>query len=383
MKKILFVIPSFGIGGTSVSTKNLISLLPHEQFDCYVLPLLDKGEMKAQYASFQVLTPSFLLETLFANSWKDNKGLINRIIAVFVRFFKNHIGFIRQLLYQKAFSESISNISFDTIIACQESSPTLFLSAIKHPNKIAWVRCDYKRWCSDNKRDEYDIYKGYNAIVCVSEQTSQSFREVYPVFSDKVYAINNPQNAQNIIEQSLEPIENTDFIKNGFTIVSIGRINPIKRFSTIPTVACELKQAGLSFKWFIIGDGDAQEKKCIQKEILELKVEDVVVMLGMQTNPYNYISQSNILVCLSRSEACPRVINEAKILKVPTITTDYPSAKEYITSGYDGIITSINEMASVIKNTISNTELYEKLKHNVSLFSFDNSTVLKNIIDLL
>ena len=383
MKRILFVLPSFGIGGTTVSTRNLISLLPEEQFDCFVLPLVDKGETKSQYSSIRTFSPSFLLKVLFSPSWKDTKGAYNQIKAAIFRFISNHNKTIRRILYNKAFNQSTKKIPFDTVIACQESTPTLFITLINHPNKIAWVRCDYKRWCADRERKEYDVYKEFKAIVCVSEQTSISFKEVYPAFSKKVHTINNPQNFNNIVELSSLPIENHDFLKNGFAIVSVGRFNPIKRFSMIPGIAFQLRQKGLTFRWFILGDGDAVEKECIREEIIKYGVEDVVVMLGMQANPYNYIRQSDILVCLSRSEACPRVINEAKILHVPTISTDYPSAKEFISSGYDGIITSIDEMASTINDTLNDTVLFEKLKHNTSLFRFDNSDILKSIIELL
>jgi glycosyltransferase involved in cell wall biosynthesis len=90
-----------------------------------------------------------------------------------------------------------------------------------------------------------------------------------------------------------------------------------------------------------------------------------------------------LLVCLSSSEACPRVINEAKILSTPTVSTNFDTIYEYLEDGKNGIISSLETIQNSIVDILQNKELYSKIKTEISNFHFDNSLLVKKIEKVL
>lgn len=381
-KKILFVLPTFEIGGTVVSTKNLILLLDKTKYDITVLCMTGIGSMKNMYDDVKQIPTSLTLSCLTHTSWKYEKNIFKKLYCGFIRKISKNVK-IRELILKKQ-GKRISSLNFDTIIACQEGICTEFVSHIECNNKVAWVRCDYSRYIKKrNKYLEEDIYSKYNKIVCVSDLTSKRFKDVYPQYAERTIAINNPQSEEYIIEQSYNNDNDTSFIKNGYTIVSIGRIDQIKRFTQIPSIASFLISKNIEFKWYIIGDGDKEEKKQIKQNILKENVEEHVVCLGLKTNPHYYIKNSDLLVSLSISEACPRVINEAKILHVPVVCTNFDTAKEYIDNMKNGIISPIDEIKYSILEILQNDKLKNNIKANISKFHFDNNDIMSKINEIL
>ena|GEM_PF-7133817 len=79
-------------------------------------------------------------------------------------------------------------------------------------------------------------------------------------------------------------------------------------------------------------------------------------------NPYSYISQADLIVNTSISEAAPNVINEALILHVPVICTNFGSAKEYVDNDKNGYIVPIEKIAEKVELLIKNISEYNRIK---------------------
>jgi len=260
---------------------------------------------------------------------------------------------------------------------------TYFTSTIKAKRKVAWVRCDYERYVKELGCREDDIYASFERIVCVSDIIFKKFISIYPLLTDKTLSINNPQSVQFIIDQAERQEDDENFSTDLFTIVSVGRFDPIKRFEQIPQIAHNLESMGINFRWYIIGGGSEAIRCSILKNIEQYHLEEKVVLLGIKQNPHYYIKQSDLLVVLSSSEACPRVVNEAKILHVPVVCADFDTAKEYITSGKDGIISTIEGMTDAIVSMIKNKKAYQDIKNTIKQFQFNNEALIDKINGIL
>ena len=380
-KKVLFVFPSYGIGGTTVSTSGLISVLEKEGYDCWIMPLVPKGEMHHLFDNAKQIETPFVIRALSIDSWKDEPFALNRLVVAVLRFLRNHSLRFEHRIVGKAFDKLIRVNNFNTVIACQEAFPTRFVSYVSLCEKIAWVRCDYKRLIEDGARGEEIYYQKFKAIICVSDQTCKSFKSIFPEFRSKTYCIPNPQDVSIIKKQAYEVEKEPRFVMDGKILVSIGRFDPVKRFDKIAPIASELINNGLSFRWYLIGDGN--ERQRIEASIKQYHVEDYVILLGVKTNPYYYIRSADMMVCLSRSEACPRVVNEAKILLTPTVSTDFPTIFEFIEDGKTGLVSTLDELPSRILSLCNDVALSAKIKENISQFVFDNTgliTALKKIL---
>ena len=379
-KKILFVMPSFRIGGTTVSTKNLIMLLKERGHFCVVLPLRPSGELSEMYDNVLQINTPFAVRSLVSEKWNAKGSLTQRLGAIGLRLIRSISKSWADRLMGNALDRAIRNQSFDAVIACQEGTTTRLVSYVRHPNKVAWIRCDYKRLFDRSKqKDAY--YDSFKSIVCVAEETSNRFKTIYPEYADKTFCIPNPQASSFLKERAKEAIQEPRFLNDKFTIISVGRLDPVKRFTMIAPIAKALIESGVDFKWFLIGDGP--ERKKIEDSIIQYQVSDNVEMLGFQTNPYFFMGRADLLACLSSSEACPRAVNEAKILGLPTVSTDFPTIYEFIEDRETGWICPIEEMAKTITKIIGNMERYQSVKNNLKAFSFNNEPLLRQIESLI
>lgn len=387
MKNILFVITSFRHGGTNKSLENLLSLLDTEKYQVDVFAMEHYGPYESKLPNCTILPKDKWLHALIAQ-FRDTKGItkLRSITLKVLRKLMTSLGMnLSVYLYKNAIHSISKNKSYDTVIAFSEGAPTAFAQHFKAPNKIAWIHCDYESYMLlNNQPDETTMYQAYQSIVCVSEFTKSNFVDIMTMFSTKTIAIHNILDTDLIKKQSKEEIADNRFTNNTFTIVSIGRFYFIKRFSIIPDIVNELVKKGCVFKWYIIGgDGNEEEKQNFLQKLNDYKLQDTLVVLGEKDNPYPYILKSHLLVSTSMTEACPYVVNEAKVLHIPVASADFGSAYEFIDNGINGVIAPVNHLAEKIATLIKENCEYSKLKNNISNFEYKNQELLIQIEKLL
>jgi glycosyltransferase involved in cell wall biosynthesis len=206
---------------------------------------------------------------------------------------------------------------------------------------------------------------------------------MYPSLRHKVISIHNLLNTDLINQNSNYSINDKLFLNDRFTIISVGRVDPVKRFECIPNIASNLEARGCRFRWFIIGPeyGD-KTFMSLKYEIEKYNVENCVIYLGAKKNPYPYFKNADLLVSLSSTEACPMIFNEAKILTLPIVTTDFGSSFEFIKNGESGVIVAFQDMIDTLFSIISNPEYYKSLKQNMSKLKYSNETILSQLREL-
>jgi len=387
MKCILFTLTSFRHGGTNKSLENLLSLIDTDKYRVEVFAMEHYGPYKEMLSNCTILPEDKWLSALIAH-WADLKGFakIRSFVVKVLRKVCLKINFnIKDIIYKKALDRLVKNKNYDAVIAYSEGAPTAFISLLYHKNKITWVHCDYSSYMQLNKHpDEKKIYKSYKSIVCVSEYTKKVFYEIMPEMQSKVFAIHNLVNSEEIIVKSLKKIEDNRFVRCDFNIISVGRIDVVKRFDRIPEMAVALKKKGIKFIWYLIGsEGFGVAQARFEYNIKKNKIENAFIWLGVKDNPYSYIANSDLLVITSESEACPYVLNEAKILGVPTITTNYGSAIEFIDNEINGIITPIEAMVDEIEKYILNKKLYNVIKKHLQEYKYENKEIMDRVYLLI
>lgn len=93
-----------------------------------------------------------------------------------------------------------------------------------------------------NSKPQHSLYSKIDKIVCVSEYTKNVFTNLLPETSDKTISLHNLISEKLIIDKSKENNIDSIFNFDSFKIVSLGRIDPVKRFSSIPEIVDELKK---------------------------------------------------------------------------------------------------------------------------------------------
>lgn len=385
MFKVLFVVTDCGHGGISRSLQNLCPYLEKREVRVSIFALNHEGAYLNVFPKEKLLPEDKWVSLLIKNHRIQN-GL-TRCLVLIVKLLSvvmTKVGLpFKELLFKRR-AKVLSNMGFDAIVAFSEGVPTRFVSFMKGKNLIAWIHCDYANYKRlNNNIDERNTYERYNSIVCVSEYTRKVFCQLMPSVSNRVHAIYNVLDSDMMISLARLRIDDKNFVRDNFTIVSVGRIDPVKRFSEIPFIAAKLKQASCRFKWYIIGgSGVPAERELLMHNVALCEVEDCVIYLGEKDNPYYYIRNSELLVNTSLSEACPYVVNEAKILHKPVVCTDFGSAEEFIENGVNGYISPIEKIHEPIISLIKRRELYDRMVSSASDFAYNNESIVDQIVGL-
>jgi glycosyltransferase involved in cell wall biosynthesis len=121
-------------------------------------------------------------------------------------------------------------------------------------------------------------------------------------------------------------------------------------------------------KLILIGNGE--NKKDILKYIQNNDLTDKVVLKDYIKEIYKEIQTFDLHILTSRFEGTPYVNFEAMALGVPVVTTDVGGVSNIFTSGYDAIITKVEDPEDTFK-AIESLILDENLRRKLILNAFE------------
>lgn len=382
-RRILFVVTYFDCGGINRALQNLLNCIEANRYDIEVFGMVPDGMFTSLYKKCRVLPRQLLLSALMAR-YAQQTGSI-RVLSLLLKVLnKATKGYAGNAIKKNA-AKRLMRRGYDTVVAFSEGAPTTFVNLMHHPNSVAWIHCDYSSYMQlMGNVDERLLYSHFKHIVCVADFPRRSFLSFYPELTSRTTTIYNIIDDDMMKTMSKDEIKES-FSENIFHIISVGRLDLVKRLSIVPVLAKQLIDNGCQFRWYVIGPkgGTLAEYEQLQKNISDQGVSEEVFYLGEKDNPYAYISRADLLVNTSVSEACPYVINEAKILHTPVVCTNFGSAAEFVDNGVNGFICPIEEMANTIVNYIIDKELQGIIKSNLSSFKYNNEALLKQVYQLL
>lgn len=137
-------------------------------------------------------------------------------------------------------------------------------------------------------------------------------------------------------------------------------------------------------KWFIIGYGSPEIEQQVKEEIRKEGMEEHVILLGKQSNPYPYIRTCDIYVQPSRYEGKSITVREAQILCKPVIVTHYPTAPSQVQDGVDGVIVPLEReaCAEAMIKVIRDEKLLSSLTEYLSEHDYGNESEIEKIYKL-
>ena len=381
--KILFIIPGFSLGGTTTALISMLNCGLANDYDIDVFAIEQRDYNLQPIATHDIGQNGFTTAYYGDFSLFPTKKKIKYLFVKLLKQIKGGSSGLEEWVTRRTIQKIERKKHYDIVVGFQEGLATRFASQFTCPRKIAWIHCDYANAYGEEV-NELDLYKGFEKVVCVSQFTRQGFVERYPALADKTVAIHNIFDAQSVIEKSKESIDDPRFDTSRFSIISLGRVHEVKRFYLIPEIAAQLESAGLDFRWYILGSaGIPSELQRLTDAIHNYSMEEKVIYLGGKANPYPFLKAADLMVTLSKSEACPMIFNEAKILHVPIVSADFGSAFEFIEDGKTGIISPIADISNAIMRIFSDEKLRERIKRNISQFEFDNIELIATIKSIL
>ena len=368
------MIDSLVCGGAE---KSLVSLLPLIDYDRYDVDLL----MFSRGGEFERFIPSqvnVIEHALYGNGVFDEiRRTIHQVNFSFqVRFGKVCHGAERHWRTMHTVIKPLGG-NYDISIAYQQGLPTFFVATmVQASKKIAWINADVYEagYDMDYCRQFYDKM---NHIVPVSEALREKLTNCSPWLKNKLTCIYDIVNQDLVQKLAMEPI-NDMIPKDGvISIVTVGRLAVAKNHLLAVDAARLLRDSGVRFKWYFVGDGET--KPTVVKRIAEYDLKEHVILLGIRENPYPYMARADIYVQTSSFEGFGLTIAEAKILHKPIVSTNFDVVYDQIVDGENGLIAEMTpeSVAESIKNLINHKSLRDYLVKNLE--SESNQTYVTEV----
>lgn len=380
MKKVLIMQPQMRVGGVEKVLLTILKYINKDKFDITLL-LLNKCEV------WDDLIPKEVKVRYIFNKHPSEFGPINNRIYKYGRMIVPK-WFIRKFIIKE---------KYDVCISFHE--PMIYFLRGSMGKKIAWIHADYStvktlpeikqlkkqngilgKYIWNRRLKVYDIC---DEIICVAKSAKEGFIEKFNYNEDKVRYKYNPNDVKEIVAKSNENIdyELSDFIN----FCSVGRLSYEKSLQRIINASKKLKSEGFKFKYFIIGDGEERYK--LEQLVNQYNLQDYIVFVGYENNPYKYISKCDFLASSSLYEALSTVATESIILGVPVVTTDCSGMKEIFGDTKAGLIVKNDDesMYYGIKQVMSDKVLLNNMKEAAKLRStnFDINKLMRDIEELI
>jgi glycosyltransferase involved in cell wall biosynthesis len=345
-KRILCILPDFVWGGIGTSFKSLLKNFPEENVIIDVCPLKKTG------------------------------------IPFDPAFLRAHTALIRK---RKAF-----RLPYDIAISYAHwINPTIWVGVVPAKRHIQWVHCDPKahpEWVNSFKKQMQRIKAkqlDIDAFICVSNAAKDNFISCFPEYVSKTHNLYNIVDNEQILRDSKVP--QTDMLKETgiLRVVTVARLSFEKGVDIAIQVHSQLEKEGISFKWYVIGDG--KERSALEALILANGLQGKFILLGHKDNPYPYIENADVFALFSREEGFGLVVTEAKILQRPIIITDFATAKEQIDSERNGLIVTqdVEVICQGMRKLILEKSLRARFSHALKGYRFNNKPCLKALRSVL
>jgi len=385
MKRLLFVIHSLGYGGAERSLVNLLNELPRDKYQADVLLFQNRGDFREQLPAWvRLLETPVKLQRLYApvrlGAGFSMRKLAGTCCAKLVRRTRKKQ---RSFRWQKFYKQAIDRLDghYDVAAAYVGSEIMFYVrDKVSADRKLVWVHNDY-RAAGYSREDEYPYLADMDAIVSVSDECAEILRQEFPEFQNRVHCVQNITSSAVVRSQSVQ-FEPEEFSGRPVNILSVGRLSKQKGFDMAVQAAVLLREKGLRFCWFVIGEGELRSD--LERQIRDAGVEDCFVLLGARSNPYPYLRNCSVFVQPSRFEGKSVVLDEAKILGKPIVSTAYPTVRDQIVDGSEGLIVpmSAKGVAEGILCLLNDQAMYDGISSYLTAHEYGNQSEIEKYMNL-
>lgn len=242
--------------------------------------------------------------------------------------------------------------------------------------KYGWCHSDYDSMGFKASADT-PYYEKLDTIIPLPDKCCEKLQRHFPEQAHKMLPI-SPVVVPEYVRNAAQAICPPDFGEfDGCRFLSLGRLVEVKGFDMAVQAASLLKQAGLRFRWYILGEGPLRKE--LEQQIQKLDVADCVVLPGVITNPYPYMKAATLFIQPSRFEGKSVALTECKMLQLPTVATAYATVADQLTDGVDGAIAQMNpqDLAKRILELAQDEARITQMRENLKFAQFDDIQVRK------
>ncbi len=292
MKKIAIFQYDLGMGGIQKSLCNLLQMI--------------------DYDKYQVDLYLFTNECFFEQQIPDQ---------VHVTYLKAYMKWCKvvpfSLLYR--LKQTTIKTSYDVAIDFNSYAMECAIHCLKCSSKkhVIWCHNDvYQKYQDEWKyRILWSMFRGkyryFDQVVAVSTGAKQGFLQKLSYPEGQVVVIPNLIDTKEIMVKKEVPISFTVDSKY-YNLITVGRFCKQKGLDLLLATMRDVVKERTDIRLYLVGDGPERSK--LEQLVTQYQLENYVIFLGKQANPYPYMAQMDGFVLTSRYEGQGMVLWEAKAL---------------------------------------------------------------------
>lgn len=353
MKKITFLMLHLNYGGIEKQVTTLANELSKD-YEIEIISLYDILSRKSFYKLDNKITVKYIF------NYGPNKEKIKKAFKKlkFVTLIKEVIK-SSKMLYTKYFGlkKIINKLNTDILI----SSRIEFSKQIKRDDIIT---ISQEHSFIDNKKYMKKVKKSFKKVkylVLMTNGAKLKYEEWLKsqIYKPKIVVI--PNMIKENKTEKLSPLNNNQ-------IISVGRLESVKDFSTLILVFSVIVKKYPDLILKIIGEGS--QRKLLEELIKKCELEKNVLLTGSlsEEEVNDELLKSDIFVLTSKSESFSLVLCEAMSYGLPCVVFDVDvGPREIILDGINGFLIedrNLDLMVEKIDILLSNNKLKEQMKLN-------------------
>ena len=264
---------------------------------------------------------------------------------------------IIKILPNKLLWKFLIKEKYDIVVSYLEGPTSRIIGGCTEKNikRVAWIHIESTSMKQAiigfrNAGEAENTYNSFDHLVAVSKNVKTTLQDYLKILVP-ISVLYNTNETEQIVEMAKKEIVSPNFLANDtIKICSVAKLTKTKGFERLLNVHHRLLNEGLKHHIYILGIGEEQRR--LEEQIRQLGVEDSVMLLGYQTNPYQYVSRCDLYVCSSYREGFSTAVTEALVVGTPVVSTNCSGATELL-----GVN---NEYGIVVDN--SEEGIYEGMK---------------------
>jgi glycosyltransferase involved in cell wall biosynthesis len=243
--------------------------------------------------------------------------------------------------------------------------------------KVSFFHSDYSKWDYYYEMDR-KYFPKVDKIFTISDICVSSLQKYFPNEASKIELFENISSLELINELGSVPIE-----MSINSIVTVGHLTKLKGTLLALEVAEILKNKGIKFQWYFVGQ-DSKDFDYVQM-VKSKGLKENIHFVGVTPNPYPYIKNATIMVHLSSFEGKSIALDEAKLLAKPIVVTNFSTVNDQFMHRYNATITSFEPttVAQDVSDLLNDVNLRTKYSQNLEQDRKSNQCELEKLYQLL
>lgn len=392
-KKVLFIIGTLQSGGVSKSMVSLLNVWDRDKYETSLLLCCKEGDIFSKYLPEDVnVIYNPIIEHVMGGfssaKWLFLHGHILLSIGVLFRLLLSRVSKALSGELIAMMMPIVSNEHYDLVVDYGGQQLLYYMvNKVKATRKVTFFHNDYSKWPYYYSADK-KYYPKVDNIFSISKTCTDALKKYFPNCAEKVSIMENISSPDVIHSQATESTNELSEMLQGYKnegniiLCTVAHFCRRKGGDFAVEAAEILKQQHVKFKWIFVG-------KILEEDLCDMikkkRLDDNMIFVGVQSNPYPYMFLSDIYVQPSRYEGKSISLDEAKILYKPIVVTNFSTVYDQFENRKNATICEMSgeSLSEAILELIQNNKICSLYSNYLRENLYDNSSEILKLYTLI